>query len=176
MKRAELIVGQSYYVSTKAGWRNNTLYGNGSYFKTAQDIKRSKFIVVETQLKTDYEKKYRTREVLMQNYAGEEKWIDLNHVRCEWIKAVQLKTEDTRRVYCSDKRDQKYRQHLARKQEREVYTPTYNKMRDLLKETTGKSVWGYDRIEHGFTLEQLQTINEALTLLKTQKSTLKVAS
>lgn len=173
MKRAELIIGQTYFMSESANWRDKHS-GGESYFKTATRNRWRKVIIVETQLKTGYEKDHRTREVYVKDYEGREKWVPLNHIRTDWAHAICLMTQDHRRRYCSPDggRGQKYAQHLLRKHDREQYKPALKQMLETIKELTGKGVWGWDRIESGFTLEQIQTMNEALTLLKTQKPTL----
>ena len=95
MKRAELIIGKSYYMHESANWRDK-VYADNSYAKTADIHRRRKVVIVETQLKTEQEKKYRNRDVLIQNSNGDQKWVALNHIRIEWIEAVSLITKDWR--------------------------------------------------------------------------------
>jgi hypothetical protein len=172
VKRAELIIGKAYYINTEAGWRNRSYIGNKSYYETANRNKNNKVTIVETQLKTEYDRSRRTREVMVRYESGKEQWVPLNHIRCTWKDAVRIKTEDCRIYYFQDNRAHKYSQHLARKVQREQYNPAYKAMVEGIKELTGDGVYGWDKIENGFSLEQLKVINEALSLLKTQKPVL----
>jgi hypothetical protein len=171
MKRAELIIGKAYYTNESANWRDKA-YAKQSYAETGKIINRRKVIVIETQLKTEYERKYQSREVLIQNSQGEQKWVALNHIRCTWVEAVKILSDDQRRRLGYDDRDNKYARHLARKVQREQYNPAYKAMVNTLNELTGDGIYGWDKMENGFSLEQLKTINEALSLLKTQRPTL----
>jgi hypothetical protein len=173
MKRAELIIGKTYFMSESANWRDKHSGGN-SHYQTAQRNRWRKVTIIETQLKTEHQKMYRTRDVLIQNYEGVEKWVSLNHIRCEWAYAIGLMTQDHRRRYDSpdEGRGAKYRRHLERKIDREQYKPALKQMLDTINELTGESVWSHNRIESGFSIEQIKTINEALSLLKTQKPAL----
>ena len=138
MKRAELIIGKAYYISTEAGWRNKTYRGNKTYFETAERNKGNKVTIVETQLKTEYDRKYKTRDVLVRYESGRETWEPLAHIRCTWVEAVRLKTQDYRDAYCQDDRDSKYRKHLARKVEREQYKPAVKELNKLIGSLIGK--------------------------------------
>lgn len=173
MKRAELIIGQAYYLDERAGWNNRASYSNSTFLKTAQNNISRKVVIVETQLKTDYEKTYRTRDVFVQYESGRTSWVPLNHIRCTWKDAIRIKTQHNRETYGRDDRDTQYRKHLARKHDREQYKPALRQMVENLKELSGRAPWTYDRIESGFTMEQLNIMNEALSLLKTQKPSLK---
>ena len=169
MKRAELIIGKTYYKSDSSNWRDNWRAGT-SYHKTAMENKYRKVTIVETQLKTEYEKEWRTRDVLIRNHEGKEIWVPLTHIRCEWSTAIQLLTTDYRtRISYRDDRGQKYAEHLRRKHSREVYTPALKLFMSTLEQMTDERVWGHDRIEHGFSIEQLNLMNQALSLLKTEK-------
>jgi hypothetical protein len=168
MKRAELIIGKAYYVNESANWREKH-YADESYAKTAKGLKFYRVTIVETQLKTDFEKARRTRDVLILNSRNEEKWVALSHIRCEWVEAVKILTEDRRSRTSYDDRGLKYARHLARKQEREVYRPAYAKMIEALKEIEGGYVSGYDRVENAFSIQQINAIVEGLSLLKTQQ-------
>jgi len=168
MKRAELIIGKTYYVNESANWREKH-YADESYAKTAKGIKFYRVTIVETQLKTEYDKHRRTREVYVRNSRGEDKWIPLNHIRCDWVEAVKTLTEDRRSRLSYDDRGVKYSRHLARKHEREVYRPAYAKMIEALKEIEGGYVSGYDRVENAFSIQQIEAIVEGLSLLKTQQ-------
>jgi hypothetical protein len=169
MKRAELIIGKTYYVNKTNDWRSNHYSITKSYATTAERLKRYKVTIVETQLKTEYDKQCRTREVYARNSEGREMWIALSHIRCEWIEAVKILTDDLRQRIGYDDRANKYARHLARKVEREQYKPALKLFEDTIEELSGKYLSTYDRIEGGLSLEQLKIINEALSLLKTQK-------
>lgn len=170
MKRAELEIGKAYYLSQYNDWACNGRAISGWKYNNLTECaiknKNKKVIVLETQLKTDYERKYRTREVFIQRADGRTEWVSLTHLRGDFAFCIKSVFE-WRKI--TDDRDSKYKAHLQRKQQREVYKPTYKQMIDTLSELTGKGIYGWDRIEDGFSLEQLQTINEALSLLKTQK-------
>lgn len=175
MKRAELEVGKAYYLDTKADWSSKYLYRCHTTAQAALYLKPShRVVIVETQLKTDYDRKYRQREVLVMKSNGQEKWIPLNHIRGEYASCIKticqwsLFNEGTERA-------RKYQKHLQRKQEREVYKPAYEAAMKALKEFGGY-VSSYDRVEHAFKIEHLIAIAEGLALLKTQKPELKVAS
>jgi hypothetical protein len=169
MKRAELIIGKAYYRSKTNEWEDE---GYGRYpniTKLAISDRHRKVIVVETQLKTEYDRKYRTRDVLVRNIDGKEFWAPLAHLRGDFDSCIKTRFGWKKEI---DNRESKYQQHLARKVQREQYNPAYKAMVNALNELTGDGVYGWDKIENGFSLEQLQTINEALSLLKTQKPTL----
>ena len=125
--------------------------------------------IVETQLKTEYDKQRRTRDVLVRNSQGVERWVALNHIRCDWIEAVKVLTDDLRQRKGYNDRGNQYARHLARKVEREQYKPALKLFEDTIEELSGKYLATYDRIEGGLSLEQLKIINEALSLLKTQR-------
>lgn len=169
MKRAELIIGKNYYINKANDWQDNHYSVTKSYAKTAQGIYNHKVTVVETQLKTEYDKQRRTRDVLIRNHQGKEIWVALNHIRCEWVEAVKILTDDRRKRTGYDDRANKYARHLARKVEREQYKPALKLFEDTIEELSGKYLSTYDRIEGGLSLEQLKIINEALSLLKTQR-------
>lgn len=176
MKRAELIVGKAYYLTQYNDWASNGRAHSGWRYKNLTECaiknKGKKVIVLETQLKTEHERKYRTREVLVRNSRGNEEWVPLTHIRGEFascIKSVYDWNKET------DNRAKKYAEHLARKQQREVYKPAYKAMINALDEVAGY-VSGWDRVENAFKLEHLIAITEGLALLKTQKPELKVAS
>lgn len=169
MKRAEVIIGKAYYMNESANWRDKSYSVYDSYFQTAQRQQFRKVIILETQLKTEYEKSYKTREVLIQNYEGKSKWINLSHIRCEWPKAVRVLTDEYRKRERYDDRGRRYREHLNRKQVREQYNPALKLFVDNIKELTNQNVYTHGNISGGLNLEVLKTINEALSLLKTQK-------
>lgn len=165
MKRSELIPSKAYYYSRTNDWSES--YRNyPNLCQTAIAKKDYKVTIIRTYLETDYEKKYRQREVLVRDWRGAEKWIPLSHIRGTFKECV---TSIYHRNRITDDRGIRYRKHLERKHDREQYKPALKQMLETVAELTGKSVWSYDRIESGFTLEQIQTINEALSLLKAQE-------
>ena len=97
MKRAELIIGKAYYMNKSTNWRENH-YGGTSYAGTAKSISYRKVIIIETQLKTEAEKLWRTRDVLIQDDKGKQGWVPLNHIRTTWAEAVKILTDDRRRI------------------------------------------------------------------------------
>ena len=176
MKRQELIIGKAYYLTQYNDWASNGRAINGWRYKNLTECaiknKGKKVILVETQLKTEYDRKYRTREVLVRNSRGEEQWVSLTHIRGEFASCIKSVYEWHKEV---DDRAKKYADHLRRKQQREVYKPAYEAMMTALKEHGGY-VSGWDRVQNAFKLEHLIAITEGLALLKTQKPELKVAS
>jgi hypothetical protein len=165
MKRAELIIGKSYYMHESANWRDK-VYADNSYAKTADIHKRRKVVIVETQLKTEQEKKYRNRDVLIQNSNGDQKWVALNHIRIEWIEAVSLITKDWRQRRGYDDRANKYARHLQRKFEREQFAPALKTMLTEIERVTGEKVYSWDKME-SLDIKTIKTLTQALSFIKT---------
>jgi hypothetical protein len=168
MKRAELIIGKTYFMSESANWRDKHS-GAESYFKTAQRNRWRKVTIIETQLKTEHQKMYRTRDVLIQNCEGNEKWVPLNHIRTEWAYAIGLMTEDYRRRYYSpdEGRGLKYQRHLAKKHLKEQHEPAMKALCQEIERVTGERVWSHDTIG-GLELKTIQILNQALSVIKTE--------
>jgi hypothetical protein len=166
MKRAELIIGKAYYMHESANWRDK-VYADKSYAKTADIHKRRKVIIVETQLKTEHERTYRNRDVLIQNNNGEQKWVALNHIRVEWIKAVGLITQDYRRRVSYDDRGWKHERHLARKFEREELRPAIKNLCEEIERVTGEQVYSWEKIEN-LEIKTIKTLIQALSVIKTE--------
>jgi hypothetical protein len=169
MKRSELIIGNAYYLSKYNDWEGKVYGRYPNLSKCAISNRSKKVILVETQLKTEYDRKYRTRDVLVRNIDGKEFWAPLAHLRGDFGSCIKTLFEYKKEV---DPRGMNYERHLARKVQREQYNPAYKAMVNNLNELTGDGVYGWDKIENGFSLEQLKVINEALSLLKTQKPAL----
>jgi hypothetical protein len=165
MKRAELIIGQSYYMHESANWRDRAS-ASKSYVETAKYQNRRKVTIVETQLKTDYDRTYHNRDVLIQNSEGTQKWVALNHIRVEYIKAIQVITNDYRIRRSYDDRGLKYQRHLARKFEREQLKPAIKNLCEEIERVTGERVWSGDKIE-SLELKTLLTLTQALSFIKT---------
>lgn len=170
MKRAELIIGKAYYMHESANWRDKS-YADNSYAKTADIHKRRKVVIVETQLKTEHERKYRNRDVLIQNNKGEQKWVALNHIRIEWIEAVSLMTRDWRSARYDD-RGRRYERHLQRKFAREQFAPALKTMLEEIERVTGEKVYSWDKME-SLEYNTIKKLTQALSVIKTE---LKVAS
>ena len=170
MKRSELIIGSAYYKSKHNDWEGEVYGRYPNLTKLAISNRRHKVIVVETQLKTDYDRKYRTRDVLVRTIDDKEIWVPLSHLRGSFDSCIKTLFQWKKEI---DPRSANYEKHLARKVQREQYNPAYKAMINTLNELTGDGVYGWDKIENGFSLEQLKVINEALSLLKTQKPALK---
>lgn len=168
MKRAELIIGKAYYYSTEAGWRNYSSRGADTYCKTSQKRQENRVVVVETQLKTEFERKHMTREVKVRRFNGREEWVPLVNIRTTWSEAIRLLTQDYRSANPSDTRDQNYRKHLKRKFDREVFNPAYKQMINSLKDIAYLYEW--ETIQKGLTIDHINAINAGLALLKTQES------
>jgi len=166
MKRAELIIGKAYYMSESANWRDKHYSAYSSYAKTAERSQRYKVTVIETQLKTEQERNYRSRDVLIQNSEGKEKWVALNHIRCTWVEAVKVLTEDNRQRYGYDDRANKYARHMARKMQKEQVDPAIKALCEEIERVTGERVWRGDKIE-GLELNTLLTLTKALSFIKT---------
>lgn len=167
MKRAELIIGKAYYMNSTANWRDDHYSLSQSYAKTGEGLKRYKVTVVETQLKTDYDKSFRNRDVLIQNSNGDQKWVALNHLRCEWIQAVKLLTDDRRMRKGYDDPANRYSRHLARKFEREQLRPAIKNLCEEIERVTGEHVWSGDKIEN-LELKTIKTLIQALSVIKTE--------
>ena len=166
MKRAELIIGKAYYINESANWRDKH-YVEESYAKTAERIKGYKVTIIETQLKTDYEKSRRTRDVLIQNYRGEQKWVALSHLRCTFIEAVKILTDDRRQLKGYNDRGNQYARHLARKFEREQFAPALKNMLEEMQRVTGEKVYSWDKME-SLDIKTIQIITQALSGIKTE--------
>jgi hypothetical protein len=168
VKRAELIIGKTYFMSESANWRDKHS-GADSYFKTAERNRWRKVTIVETQLKTEQEKKYKTRDVLIQNYEGKQKWVALNHIRTEWAYAIGLMTQDYRNRYRSadEGRGYRYQRHLDRKIQKEQREPAIKALCQEIERVTGEHVWSGDSIG-GLELKTIQILNQALSVIKTE--------
>lgn len=165
MKRAELIIGKSYYMHESANWRDK-VYADNSYAKTADIHKRRKVVIIETQLKTEQEKKYRNRDVLIQNSNGDQKWVALNHIRIDWIEAVSLITKDWRERNGWNDRGNQYARHLQRKFAREQFTPALKTMLEEIERVTGEKVYSWDKME-SLEYETIKKLTQALSFIKT---------
>ena len=169
MKRSELIIGNAYYLSKYNDWEGKVYGRYPNLSKCAISNRSKKVILVETQLKTEYDRKYRTRDVLVRNIEGKEIWVPLAHLRGDFGSCIKTLFEYKKEI---DNRDSKHRQHLERKHQREVYRPALKTMLTMLKEIEGGYISDYDRIESAFSIEQLNAIIEGLSLLKTEKPAL----
>lgn len=166
MKRAELIIGATYYMNSKADWRGYHYGLSASYAKTADSLQRFKVTIVETQLKTEYDKNYRTRDVLIQTHQGKQVWVPLNHIRCTFIEAVKILTQDKRDILNNNDATQRYQRHLQRKFEREQLKPAIKNLCQEIERVTGEHTWGGDKIEN-LELKTLLTLTQALSFIKT---------
>jgi hypothetical protein len=167
MKRAELIIGKAYYINESANWRDKH-YVDESYAKTADRLKHyNKVTVIETQLKTEYDKKYRTQRVLIQDIRGKEKWIALSHIRCTFIEAVKILTDDRRQLKGYNDRGNQYARHLARKFEREQFAPALKNMLEEMQRVTGEKVYSWDKME-SLDIKTIQILTQALSGIKTE--------
>ena len=164
MKRSELIPGKAYYhyrtADLSESYRN---YPN--LCQTAIAKKDDKVTVIRTYLETDYEKKYRQREVLVLNWRGAEVWVPLSHIRGTFKECV---TSIYHRNRVTDDRGARHRKHLQRKHEREVHAPAFKQMKELLREVTGEFMPDYGRVSELSTL-QVQTLLAGLQALKAQE-------
>jgi hypothetical protein len=168
MKRAELIIGKAYYMNKTTDWTNSHYGISSSYAKTADHIKRYKITVVETQLKTEHEKEWRTRDVLIQTEGGNLKWVPLNWIRCDWIHAVKGLTDNYRERSRNSYSDpaNRYSRHMARKFEREQLKPAIKNLCEEIERVTGEHTYGGDKIEN-LELKTLLTLTQALSFIKT---------
>jgi hypothetical protein len=170
MKRAELLIGKAYFMSESANWRDKHTAGE-SHFKTAQRNKWRKVVIVETQLKTDYDKTRRIRDVMVTDYEGKQKWVPLNHIRAEWGYAICLMTQDYRSRYATpdEGRGAKYRRHLDRKHQKEQREPAIKALCKEIERVTGEHVWSHDTIG-GLEFKTLEILNQILSGIKTELS------
>ena len=168
MKRAELIIGKAYYMNKTTDWTNNHYSVTSSYATTADRLKRYRVIVVETQLKTEHDKEWRTRDVLIQNSEGNLKWVPLNWIRTTWVEAVKELTDNTRQRTLNgwNDRGNQYARHLARKREKEQVEPAIKALCQEIERVTGEYVYRGDRIET-LELNTLLTLTQALSFIKT---------
>ena len=122
-------------------------------------------IVKETQLKTEYDRKYRTNLVLVQLPSGREEWVKLSHLRGEFKVCVE---QIFKRNYKSEgeERGERYAKHLRQKQYREVYRPAVDKMLKEIRRVSGSYVSEYTKIGE-VSLSVAQVIAEALSKLET---------
>jgi hypothetical protein len=148
-----------------ANWRDK-VYADNSYAKTADIHKRRKVVIIETQLKTEQEKKYRNRDVLIQNSNGDQKWVALNHIRIDWIEAVSLITKDWRERNGWNDRGNQYARHLQRKFAREQFTPALKTMLEEIERVTGEKVYSWDKME-SLEYETIKKLTQALSFIKT---------
>jgi hypothetical protein len=167
VKRAELIIGKAYYMNTTANWRDDHYSLSQSYAKTGEGLKRYRVTVVETQLKTEQEKNWKTRDVLIQNENGKQMWVPLNHIRCEWIQAVKILTDDRRSRHSYDDPANRYARHLARKFEREQLTPAIKTLCQEIQRVTGEQVYSWEKIE-SLDIKTIKTLTQALSVIKTE--------
>jgi hypothetical protein len=148
-----------------ANWRDK-VYADNSYAKTADIHKRRKVVIIETQLKTEQEKKYRNRDVLIQSSNGDQKWVALNHIRIEWIEAVSLITKDWRQRNGWNDPANRYARHLQRKFAREQFTPALKTMLEEIERVTGEKVYSWDKME-SLEYETIKKLTQALSFIKT---------
>ena len=165
MKRAELIIGKTYYMHESANWRDKH-WVDESYAKTAERLKFYKVTVIETQLKTDFDKSRRTRDVLIQNHKGELKWVALNHIRCTFIEAVKMTTDDRRERRGYDDPGNRYARHMARKFAREQYTPALKTLMTEISRVTGEQVYSWEKFE-SLDIKTIQILTQAISCIKT---------
>ncbi len=167
MKRAELIIGKAYYINDSANWRDKT-WVEESYAKTADRLKHyNKVTVIETQLKTEYDKKYRTQRVLIQDFKGNEKWVALSHIRCTFIEAVKILTDDRRQRKGYDDPANRYARHLQRKFQREQFQPALKTMLTEIERVTGERVFSWDKME-SLNINTIKILTQALSGIKTE--------
>ena len=167
MKRAELIIGKAYYMNKTANWRDDHYNLSKSYPKTAEGIKRYRITIVETQLKTEYDKNFRNRDVLIQNELGNQKWVPLNWIRCTFIEAVRTLTDDRRQRSGYDDPANRYARHMARKMQTEQLDPAIKARCQEIERVTGEHIYRSDRIET-LELNTLLTLTKALSVIKTE--------
>jgi hypothetical protein len=166
MKRAELIIGKSYYMNSKADWRGSHYSMSESYAKTADSLSYYKVTIVETQLKTEYQKTRQTRDVLIQKSNGKQVWVPLNHIRCTFIEAVKILTQDRRDMQRYNDATQRYQRHLQRKFAREQFAPAMEVMLQEIERVTGEHVWSWTKFE-SLDYETIKKLTQALSFIKT---------
>lgn len=166
MKRAELIIGGTYYMNKTNDWRGDHYGLSQSYAKTGEGLRRYKVTIKETQLKTEWDKQHRTRDVLIQTSEGKEKWVPLNWIRCTFIEAVKVLTDDRRQRYGYDDRANRYARHMQRKFEREQFVPALKTMLEEVERVTGEKVYSWDKME-SLEYETIKKLTQALSFIKT---------
>lgn len=140
MKRAELIIGKAYFLAKNNDWNDG--YNNGyrpdnyvNLTRVAREYTRHKVIIIETQLKTEYDRKYHTRDVLVRRNNGDEQWVSLSHIRGEFVSCIKTIYKVKGWI---DTRDQKHQAHLRRKVVREQYQPAVKELNSLIAQLTGQ--------------------------------------
>jgi hypothetical protein len=167
MKRAELIIGKAYYMNSKADWRGYHYNLSESYAQTANKLSYYKVTVIETQLKTEYDKRCRTRDVLIQTASGKEMWVSLSHLRCTFIEAVKILTDDRRQRLGYDDPGNRYARHLQRKFAREQYTPALKTLMTEISRVTGEQVYSWEKFE-SLDIKTIQILTQAISGIKTE--------
>jgi hypothetical protein len=167
VKRAELIIGKAYYMNKVTDWQGYHYGISESYAKTAESLSGNKVIVIETQLKTQSDKVYNTRNVLIQKASGKQVWVPLNHLRCPFIEAVKILTNDRRQRLGYDDRGNRYARHMARKMQKEQIEPAIKALCQEIERVTGEHIYRSDRIET-LELNTLLTLTKALSVIKTE--------
>jgi hypothetical protein len=153
-------------MNKKNDWTSDHYNLSKSYPKTAEAIKHRKITIVETQLKTDYEKSFRNRDVLIQNSNGDQKWVPLNWIRCTFIEAVKTFTDDQRLQLGYNDPANRYARHMARKMQKEQVEPAIKALCQEIERVTGEYVYRSDKIET-LELNTLLTLTKALSCIKT---------
>ena len=171
MKRAELIIGEAYFWSKKNDW--NEGYRNGyrdssliNLTKVGIEHRRNKVVIVETQLKTQYDRNYHSRDVFVRYANGDEGWVSLAHIRGEFVSCIKTLYKVKGWV---DTRDSNHKQHQHRKVVREQYQPAVKELNALIRELTGNQRFnsyiddfGYMNTYKNWNLETVQAVVNAL--------------
>lgn len=168
MKRAELVIGRGYYYSTKANWNDAYISADMTLTQFAIGKRHNKVTIKETQLKTEYERSRKTRDVLVITASGREEWIPLVHIRGEFISCIKTIYKN-HHVSRATQRAGQYAQHLRRKHEREVYQPAVKELDLLIRELTGNSRFnsyvddfGYRNTYKNWSYETVSAVINAL--------------
>lgn len=168
MKRAELVIGKGYYYSTKANWNDAYISASTTLTQFAIEKRRAKVVIKETQLKTEYERRRKTREVLVTFANGREEWIPLVHIRGEFLDCIK-RIYKNHHVSEATRRAGRYAQHLSRKNEREVYQPAVKELDILIRQLTGNprfnsyvDDFGYRNTYKNWSYETVSAVINAL--------------
>lgn len=153
MKRAELEIGKAYYLNTSTDWTGNIWISSSlkTPAQVALYIKASNLVrIKETQLLTDYNKRYHSREVLVTRANGREEWVSLNHIRGGFTECVKLICQ--RKIKSEGaERASRYAKHLQRKETKEVIEPA---RKELVKLINGLGE-GYGHVSYYDRIDQI---------------------
>jgi hypothetical protein len=107
------------------------------------------------------------RDVLIQKANGKQVWVPLNHIRCTFIEAVKILTQDWRDMpERYNDATERYQRHLQRKFAREQFAPALKTMLEEIERVTGEHVYSWTKME-SLEYETIKKLTQALSFIKT---------